>query len=226
MRSRLAAVLLAISLVACGGDDDPVGMNDPLSEAESTALANILVFQITSFADDEVPFFALAPAATPAQAAATPAQAPYSITEQVSVTLPCALGGSMDLSGSSTVTGDLDLESDDVLSAIVSLVTVHRGCVAVDEGTGSQFTMTGAPNITFTLELLGDFNAGLSVQGTAIGSVRWETPDDRVGLCGIDLSFASSLNFLTGVVTSTTEGQVCDEDISFSETISFSDSFE
>ena len=221
MRSRLAAVLLAISLVACGGDDDPVGMNDPLSEAESTALANILVFQITSFADDEVPFalplFALAPAATPAQA-------PYSITEQVSVTLPCALGGSMDLSGSSTVTGDT--ESDDVLSAIVSLVTVHRGCVAVDEGTGSQFTMTGAPNITFTVELLGDINAGLSVQGTAIGSVRWETPDDRVGLCGIDLSFASSLNFLTGVVTSTTEGQVCDEDISFSETISFSDSFE
>ena len=224
MRSRLAAVLLAISLVACGGDDDPVGMNDPLSEAESTALANILVFQITSFADDEVPFafaddevpFALAPAATPAQA-------PYSITEQVSVTLPCALGGSMDLSGSSTVTGDT--ESDDVLSAIVSLVTVHRGCVAVDEGTGSQFTMTGAPNITFTVELLGDINAGLSVQGTAIGSVRWETPDDRVGLCGIDLSFASSLNFLTGVGTSTTEGQVCDEDISFSETISFSDSF-
>ena len=216
MGSRLAAVLLTISLVACGGDDDPVGMNDPLSEAESTALANILVSQITLFVDDEAPS-ALAPAATPAQA-------PFSITEQVSATQPCALGGSMDLSGSSTLTGDT--ESDDGLSAIVSLVAVHRGCVAVDEGTGFQFTMTGAPNITFTVELLGDINAGLSVQGTAIGSVRWETPDDRVGLCGIDLSFASSLNFVTGVGTSTTEGQVCDEDISFSETISFSDSFE
>ena len=216
MRSRLAGVLLAISLVACGGGDDPVGMNDTLSAEESTALANILVFQITSFVDDEAPS-ALAPAATPARA-------PFSITEQVSATLPCALGGSMGLSGSSTVTGDT--ESDDVLSVIVSLVTVHRGCVAVDEGTGFQFTMTGAPNITFIVELLGDINAGLSVQGTAIGSVRWETPDDRVGLCVIDLGFATSLNFVTEVLTSTTEGQVCDDDISFSETISFSDIFE
>ena len=214
MRSRVTGVLLAISLVACGGDDNPVSASDTLSAEESTALANILVFQGTSFVEDAAP--ALVPAASPARA-------PFSITEQVSANLPCALGGSMGLSGSSTVTGDT--ESDDVLSVSASLVTVHMGCVETDEISGMQFTLNGEPNITYTIELMGDETTGLSVSGTAVGRVRWQTTDNRVGLCGIDLGFGTSLNFVTESLTVTTQGQVCDDDISESETISFGDLF-
>ena len=214
MRSRLTGVLLAISLVACGGGDDPVSASDTLSAEESTALANILVFQGTLFVEDAAP--ALVPAASPARA-------PFSITEQLSANLPCPLGGSMGVSGSSTVTGDT--ESDDVLSVIASLVAVHMGCVETDEASGFQFTLTGEPNITYTVELMGDETTGLSVAGTAVGRVRWQTPDDRVGLCGIDLAFATSLNFVAGSLTFTTQGQVCDDDISVSETINFGDLF-
>ena len=214
MRSRLTGVLLAISLVACGGGDDPVSVSDTLSAEESTALANILVFQGTSFLEDAAP--ALVPAASPARA-------PFSITEQVSATLPCALGGTMGLSGSSTMTGDT--ESDDVLSVSASLVTVHKGCVETDEASGFQFTLNGEPNITFTIELRGDETTGLSIAGTAAGGVRWQTPDGRAGLCGIDLSFALSMNVVTESLTVTTQGQVCDDDISESETTSFADLF-
>ena len=213
MRVRLTGLLLAVSMVACG-DNDPVRVDDTLSAEEARALVTILVGQTTTSVNSVLEMGP--PELLPVP---SPARAPFSITQQVeAVDLPCPLGGSMDLSGSTDIAGDT--ETDNV-SVSLYLVAVHQGCVAVDEETGFEVTLTGQPNVTIDLALMVDEATGLDIRGMISGSVLWETPDDRSGSCGIDVDIAVSLNAITGSLAATVGGQVCDDDISETFTLTF-----
>ena len=124
----------------------------------------------------------------------------------------------MGLSGSADIAGDT--ETDNV-SVSLYLVAVHQGCVAVDEETGFEVTLNGQPNVTIDLALMVDEATGLDIRGMILGSVLWETPDDRSGSCGIDVDIAVSLNAITGSLAATVGGQVCDEDVSETFTLTF-----
>lgn len=203
MRSslRYLAVAAMMALAACS-DDDAVG-TDVLSEAQATELASAIFSQGL--------FDALAVNyEQPAQVADGPQLATY--TSTVETTASCPLGGQVAL------TGAVDVETDDETGAGTldfGLTLTHSSC-AVQGDQGSQFTLTGNPNLVFgfiantTAEGFGSFD------GDITGAVDFST-DDGEGTCQITYAFsgeasASSFSF-------STNGDVCGHSVTQNVTV-------
>lgn len=203
MRSslRYLAVTAMMALAACG-DDDAVG-TDVLTEAQAAELASA-VFSQGLFDALAVNY------SQPAQMADGPQLATY--TSTVETTASCPLGGQVAL------TGAVDVETDDETGAGTldfGLTLTHSSC-AVPGDQGSQFTLTGNPNLVFgfiantTAEGFGSFD------GDITGAVDFST-DYGEGTCQITYEFsgeASETSF-----SFSTNGNVCGHSVTQNVTV-------
>lgn len=202
MRSslRYLAVMAMMALAACG-DDDAVG-TDVLTEAQATELASA-VFSAGLF--DALAVNYSQPATT-----AGPQLATY--TSTVETTASCPLGGEVALAGA------VDVETDDETGAGTldfGLTLTHASCV-VQGDQGSQFTLTGNPNLVFgfiantTGEGFGSFDGDIS------GAVDFST-DEGEGTCQITYAFSGEAS--ETAFSFSTNGTVCGHSITQNVTV-------
>jgi hypothetical protein len=192
---KCAAVTLVATLAlgACG--DDPAAVNTGnISEAEAGAIAEFLLTSTYSNA-----FAAAQPAPTGPQAV------PITFSSQTDVSVPCPLGGTVDISAHITVSGDTEVEGGTIS---VDMTEVHTSCSAEQDGTGIQFTLTGKPNLVSEFDAQSGATGDVSVIGSLDGTLAWETANDS-GTCIVDIDYSASGNELTGAATATVTGFIC-----------------
>ena len=204
MRSNLRILALAATVVFAGcGDDDSVSPTN-LTEAEATELASAIFSQ--SF------FQALSlQAGVPAQSADGPAAVTFN--ETVDISADCPLGGMVSLMG--TTSGDVD-DQTGAGEISITVELEHSGCVVQgDEGT--QFTLTGNPNLAFSFNITTDGGDNSAFSGGILGGVEFAT-SEKDGNCSIDYDFSGEAS-ANGFSFATT-GSVCGVDVSQNLTIS------
>lgn len=180
---------LAVPL-AVGACSDPAGTQaDPLTEAEVTALAEVVAG--TVFSTWEV---SSGPAPAPQRAGGT---------LQLGAELPCASGGTVAVLGS--VAFDVDDESGDGMYEF-AVTHRHNDCALVSRD-GIAFTVNGAPDVAvdFVVEIEGD---ALLLHGNFIGSLAWAT-GDRSGSCDVGSAFVLDGSLATGTGSASLVGTVC-----------------
>jgi hypothetical protein len=184
---RVLTLVAAVGVAACG-DDDPVSTGDALSETEVAALSSIVL---------ESAFSATAQGLGGAPAASDgPQPAPFSFTQDIEATVPCARGGTVQLNGSATASGDDETEE---FMVAYNITQAFSNCAALSEEAEQQFTISGSLNLTST-------NTELN------GSVNWSTDDGRSGTCGITLT--SEATSTGESISATTTGSVCGTSVS------------
>ena len=187
---------VALTLVACGGDDGTgITSGDALSSAEVAAV--IAAFG-SSFDSVGV------------SAAAAPARAAISFNESFDLSVPCE-SGTLQVSGSiSGTVDDVTFDSD-----ITTTVSWDPNACVVSDGTNT-FTIDGAPQINLTLDLTSTQDA-LTLSGTETGGFSFTSSDGRSGSCGLDVTF-SILSDSTGI-TSNVTGTICGLEASSFQTL-------
>lgn len=189
-RVHIRGVTLAmlVAVAACG--DSATEVVGDLSQAEAEALAEVVgatVFASTS----EVPW-----------AQGAPARTPVSGSETVSATVPCELGGTVDVHGSLEYSGD----TETVIDATFGLTQVHDGCVAESQD-GIRFTLDGAPNVSADMSLSVSQN-DVSLEGMYGGAVDWST-DGRDGTCSLDVTLSVDMSNTSESGSASMAGTVC-----------------
>lgn len=198
---RYLAMATILSVAACGGDDSVTPSN--LSQEEAEELAGAIFSQ--SFFDALTLNYA-----APAQSPDGPALAQYTTT--VETTGECPMGGQVAIDA--TVNVD---ENDTTGAGTVdfSVELIHASCV-VQGDMGTQFTLSGNPNILFDFLMTSDAEGSATFGGSITGAVAWST-SDKEGSCsiGYDFSGDSSQNGFSFQAS----GSVCGTQ--FSESFSF-----
>ncbi len=192
---KSAAIALAASMLLGGCGDDPASVNTGnISEAEASAIAEFLLTSTYSNA-----YAAAQPAPTGPQAV------PFTFSSQTDVTVPCPLGGTVDVSAHITVSGDTEVEGGSISA---DMTEVHNSCQGEQDGTGIQFTLTGNPNLVSAFDAESSTAGDVTVTGSLDGTLDWETANDT-GTCVIDIEYSASGNEVTGAATATVTGFVC-----------------
>lgn len=195
---RALTLVAAVGIAACG-DDDPVSTGDALSETEVAALSSIVL---------ESAFSATAQGLGGASAASDgPQPVPFSFTQDIEATVSCAQGGTVQLNGSATASGDDDTEE---LMVAYNITQAFTDCASISEETDQEFTISGSLNLTATADFSSlNLESGISFStDTQIsGSVDWSTDDGRNGTCGITLT--SEATSTGESISATTIGSVC-----------------
>jgi hypothetical protein len=201
---RVFALIAAVGVAACG-DDDPVSTGDALTETEVAALSSVVLG--TAFSATASGLAGVTPAAVDG-----PQPAPFSYTGSIETTVPCALGGTVELDGSATVNGDDETEE---FMVAYNLTQLFSQCGALAEETDQEFTISGSLGLTATADFaLGTSQAGLSLStDTQVsGTIDWSTDDGRSGRCAITLSSEATSN--GDSISATTTGSVCGTSVS------------
>lgn len=200
---RVLTVVAAVGVAACG-DDDPVSTGDALSETEVAALSSIVLEAAFSATSSGL-------SGTPA-ASDGPQLVPFSYSQDIEATVPCAQGGSVQLNGSATISGDDDTEE---FMVAYNVTQAFSECASVSEETEQQFTISGSLGLTATA----DFSSLNSQDGISFstdtqlnGSVDWSTDDGRSGSCLITL--VSEATSSGESISATTTGSVCGTSVS------------
>jgi hypothetical protein len=200
---RVLTLVAAVGVAACG-DDDPVSTGDALSETEVAALSSIVL---------ESAFSATAQGLGGAPAASDgPQPAPFSFTQDIEATVPCARGGTVQLNGSATASGDDETEE---FMVAYNITQAFSNCAALSEETEQQFTISGSLNLTATADfssLNPQDGISFSTNTELNGSVNWSTDDGRSGTCGITLT--SEATSTGESISATTTGSVCGTSVS------------
>ena len=199
---RTLALLAALAIGACGGDD-PVSTTN-LSEAEAQELAGAILTQGFSQA-------MTLNAGPPAQSADGPQMVTFN--ETVEVTADCPLGGQLSLDGNAS--GDID-DQTGAGTIEYTMTLVHSGCV-VPGDQGTQFTLTGNPSLVFTFDITTDGGDNTSFSGGFDGAVSFST-SDADGSCAMAYSFSGDTS--ADGFSFSTSGTVCGIDVSQNLTIS------
>lgn len=191
LRFPLVTVAMLAVLSACGGDDDPLGVNsgDPLTEEEIEA-----VFFAISDAFAELSF-------APAQAG--PARATVSVSESFSGSAPCAEGGSISANGS--VSGTADDETF-VLDLAYQLRMTPSACAVPTET--NTVTLDGSPYLQLDMDFLLTETV-IDVTGSYSGGIAFTSSDGRSGSCAFDVDFSVNANLDAQSGTSSASGTVC-----------------
>ena len=193
-RASFLPVLLGVLVLAACGDGGTAPV-DELTEAEIEALVEAF---FVAGAFDGV--FA-GPSGIPGAPAGVPVDETF---EDESV--PCPLGGSVELSG--RITGDLDEETGEG-ELRFQIVQVHDACRS--QARGMTFTFDGNPKIDAVMDLI---VTGTSVDfsGTNEGGIRWAV-GGRSGTCTVDVRYALSGD-VEGVPTASVTGTICGRSVS------------
>lgn len=203
MRSSVRCLaLVAMTTLAACGDDDAVG-TDVLTEAQATELASAIFSE--GLGDALAVNYS-----QPATANAGPQLATY--TSTVETTASCPLGGEVALAGA------VDVETNDETGAGTldfGLTLTHASCV-VQGDQGSQFTLTGNPNLVFGFVANSTGEGFGSFEGDITGAVDFST-DEGEGTCQITYDFSGEAT-ATGFSFST-NGNVCGHTITQNVTV-------
>ena len=195
---RALTLVAAVGIAACG-DDDPVSTGDALSETEVAALSSIVL---------ESAFSATAQGLGAAPAASDgPQPAPFSFTQDIETTVSCAQGGTVQLNGSATASGD---DATEEFMVAYNITQAFTNCASISEETEQEFTISGSLNLTATADFSSlDLESGISFStDTQLGgSIDWSTDDGRSGTCGITLT--SEATSTGQSISATTSGSVC-----------------
>ncbi len=203
MKSSVRIVALAgmLAVAACG--DDGVSPGN-LSEEEAQELATAIFSQSL--------FDALAlNYQQPAQAPGGPQLATYTAT--VETTGQCPLGGTVAMEAV------VDVETDDQTGAgsvDFSVDLTHVACVLQGDR-GTQFTLTGDPNIGFDFLMTTDGQESAEFSGSVSGAIMWSR-EDGGGTCSVGYEFSGSSS--SNGFSFETAGSVCGT--TFSESFSVS----
>lgn len=196
-RFRIAALALALAfgLLACS-DDGPAASGDQLSPEEAEVMLEALV-EAGGFGLGAVGFTGSPPAGVAA-----------STQFDISETMSCPEGGSIDVEGSISVD-----EAQESLQW--TLTQTHRNCQVSSSSDGSAWLFDGSPSVVSSFNMTFSETA-FSMQGSEEGGIAWES-GGRSGTCPISVSydFSGTENTLTGTIS----GTVCGNDISLSETV-------
>jgi hypothetical protein len=193
---RIVACAAVLGVAACG--ESATDVLGDLTQAEAAALAEVVGATLLTSAVE-------VPTEDPEGG---PAAAPFSGSGSIDAEAPCALGGTVSVSGTLSYEGD---DETGEVEADLAVTQVHHGCVAESQD-GTRFTLTGAPQIAATLSLLVSENT-LSMTGSYAGAVGWET-DGREGTCSIDIEFSIDMSGESGAASMS--GSVCGADVSHS----------
>lgn len=123
--------------------------------------------------------------------------------------IECPLGGRVEFTGSAEdeFVGDTARISLDIRANPMSCVV---------SGNGTEFTITGDPNVRerITLEIVGFFES-FDISGGTVGTLAWEA-DDRSGSCDIDLALAAEPDLTdpdNPGVNGTLSGMLCGHEV-------------
>lgn len=194
----ILSLLLLTAVAAC---EDSTGPGESLSQAEAEALASVLLTQALEAGDPTTP-------GAPASAAPVARQV-VDFSNEVSVELPCALGGTV--AADVAASGTIDSQSGAANLQYTSTKT-HQSCQVPVDDAGASLTLDGSPNITSTFQFgssgTGSFEAG----GSIVGSVDW-TSGERSGSCVVSLEFSGSSDG-QGNLSFSLEGGICSAQVS------------
>jgi len=184
VRQTAAALALAVVAASCG-DSVTDSTGDTLSSAEAYAIFSELQFAISD--------------ALSAQGSAA-GSGPALASPITPVTGTCGGGGTVTVSGD--VTDNIDSQTG-FGTLTFDLVEAIDACVV--QTTGTDFTVSGHPNVTVAGDLT--ISQG-SIDGTYAmgGGFSYTADDGRAGTCGVDVS----LDFSNLSVS----GKVCGRNIS------------
>ena len=196
-------LVAAATLAACG--DGPVSVGDPLTDAEAAALGEAV------FAS------AMSNTASPQPAVVGGPQAvPVSVDQDVELTGPCELGGTVDIDGSVSYQADTETEA---FSLDYTVTMVHHDCVAMAESNEQVFTLNGADDVTFQFSM-SSTGESFELDGGMEGNVAWES-DGRSGQCYIEVAFSGDASQIgtepEGAFTF--EGEICGNTIEQNVTV-------
>ena len=131
-----------------------------------------------------------------------PQLVPFEFSTDVEFSADCPMGGAVAIDGSAVIEGDTEQEYTRVAYEVTH---THAGCSAMDED-GMQFTLTGAPDLTF--DFVAEFVEGtVGWEGSVNGGVDWEF-DGMMGTCDVAYEFSGDA---TGEesFTAMLEGTIC-----------------
>lgn len=186
---RMLSLMAVFGLAAC----DEAMVPGELTEADAEALASVIMESMFSNSSD-----------VPAAAAAVdgPQLVPFEFSTDVTFTADCPMGGAVTIDGSATIAGDTEAEG---ASVVYEVTHTHASCSGQDEN-GKQFTISGAPDLTF--DFVAEFDGQTAGwEGSVEGAIDWEF-DGMMGMCEVDYAFSGSA---TGEesVTAMLEGTIC-----------------
>lgn len=203
MKSSVRVLALAgiVALAACGDDGvSPGNLTEEEAQELATAIFSQSLFDALTLNYEQ-----------PAQAPGGPQLAMYTATVQS--TGQCPLGGTV------AIDAVVDVETDDQTGAGTVDFTVdlvHAACV-VQGQMGTQFTLTGNPDLGFDFLMTTDAQQNAEFSGGVTGSIAWST-EGKDGTCSIGYQFSGSSS--ANGFSFQTEGNVCGT--TFSESFSFS----
>lgn len=175
MNPRLPHLAVVLALAAAGCIDDPTLTADgiPLSQREAQLLGVEFVRQ--AFENG------LPEGSGDGAAAGEVARAPVFSKERADITVPCPLGGGLELQLELTVAMD---DETGVGTLALEMVKRHRSCVLEQDGV--TFTVNGDPDLATALELYADGTGRLEIRGSLRGGVD-VSADGRTGVCRVAL---------------------------------------
>jgi len=196
IRTKLLTTAAALTVVACGGDDGPVGMNsgDQLTEAE----LQVVFYAITN----AFGYLNAAPAAV------GPAPATQSQNVSFDETAPCESGGSIVVNGSASATYD-DVSGQ--VDATYHLRMTPNGCVVPTES--GSITIEADPYLQLDMDFsLSD--TAIEISGSEDGGIAFTSTDARSGSCLFDVDFSGNVDLENQSGNSAASGTVCGVSVS------------
>lgn len=189
-RTALAALILLVAATLSACSDDPTAPDGSLTPAEQTLLAQSLFSLGFGAAATDAPGTTSGPSAV-------------DVSLQLDLTVPCPLGGSVDISGS--LDGSVDDASGDLDFDYV-LQQTHLGCVVRSEDGSVELRIDGEPGTTLAYSISAT-DGVFEASGTLLGGVRY-TAGGRTGVCTADLAWSGS-GQVDGGASFTLSGTIC-----------------
>jgi hypothetical protein len=192
---RVLATALLIPALACS-DSGTSPAGDDLTDSEFEALIEALA-EVGTFSLD---------LSGPAAASDGKTVLAADLTEfDLSESVPCPLGGSVDVEG--TFGWDVD-EGTGITTMSISSTTTHRSCQVRAPSSGMEFELNGNPRMTTQVSAeISEMAMLMSISGTESGAIRWEK-GDKSGTCAVDLEYAIS-DAGSAEPTVSVEGSIC-----------------
>ncbi len=196
-RSSIAALLLGLSVTACG--ESSTGPSDSLSAAELALLAQSLFTLGFDASFDDTP------ASAPGLAAA-----PIPFESSLDTTVPCPVSGNVRIQA--TISGVFDDETG-AASIDYVLDQTHAACTVRSDDGSTELRIDGDPGTRFSYSI--ELSEGLfTVDGALTGRVRYAT-QELSGSCEADLTWSGN-GGIEGGNTFAIAGTICGTDVSTS----------
>ena len=202
MKSRvLVAAVAALTILFPACDDDGTGPGgDELTQNEVEALVAELSAALS----------AVAPSPASAPAADGFSAVPIDVTVPIAETFQC-VEGTMSFLGSAVGTIDSETGGYDLT---LDFIWDMQGCVLQSPTSETVFTVNGAPDIDYVVDVTYDPETfTFTTDGAQDGAIRIQTSDGRDATCAFDVDFTTSTNLQTSQFTQTATGTICGLDV-------------